>query len=90
MPRCSPRRRFPIREAIVGCVAFASVLARAADEPRARRTVMAIGTVFDPRMQPLDAKVMRAWEDDGITFSTGASKGVEGCLAAYDAFPKVR
>ena len=48
---------------------------------------------FDPRKDPLDAKVVREWERDGIvyryvTFHIDTFKGTPARMAAFYAFPK--
>ncbi|MBX3401241.1 MAG: hypothetical protein KF873_21110 [Gemmataceae bacterium] len=37
-----------------------------AEEPKAPATVKELFADFDPRKDPIDAKVMREWEMDGI------------------------
>jgi hypothetical protein len=48
---------------------------------------------FDPQKDPLDAKVVREWEKDGIvyryvTFHIGTFKGKPARMAAFYGFPK--
>ncbi len=64
-----------------------------ADEPKAPATVKELFADFDPRQDPLDAKVVREWEKDGIafryvTFHIGTFKGTPARMAAFYAFPK--
>ena len=64
-----------------------------ADEPKAPATVKELFADFDPRKDPLDAKLVREWEKDGIvyryvTFHIGTFKGKPARMAAFYAFPK--
>lgn len=64
-----------------------------ADEPKAPATVKELFADFDPRKDPLDTKVVREWEKDGIiyryvTFHIGTFKGKPARMAAFYAFPK--
>ena len=57
------------------------------------KTVKELFADFDPRKEPLDAKVVREWENDGIayryvTFHIGNFKGTPARMAAFYAFPK--
>jgi len=57
------------------------------------KTVKELFADFDPRNEPLDAKVVREWENDGIayryvTFHIGNFKGTPARMAAFYAFPK--
>jgi len=57
------------------------------------RTVEALWSDFDPRRDPLDVRVVREWNEDGIhfrsvTFHIGTFKGVEARMAAFYAFPQ--
>ena len=66
---------------------------READSSETRRTVAALWSDFDPRKEPLNAKTVREWKDDGITyryvtFYIGAFKGRKARMAAFYAFPK--
>ena len=63
-----------------------------ADEPKAPATVKELFADFDPRNDPLDAKVVRAWEKEGITyrsvtFHIGTFKGKPARMAAFYVFP---
>ncbi len=63
-----------------------------AEEPKAPATVKELFADFDPRKDPLDAKVVRAWEKDGIvyryiTYHIGTFKGKPARMAAFYAFP---
>ncbi len=65
----------------------------AADEPKAPATVKELFADFDPRKDPLDAKVVREWEKDGIvyryvTYHIGTFKEEPARMAAFFAFPK--
>ena len=64
--------------------------ARAAEAPR---TVESLWADYDPRREPLDAKVVREWEEGGVvfryvTYHIGKFKGVPARMAAFYAFPK--
>ncbi len=64
-----------------------------ADEPKAPTTVKELFADFDPRKEPLDSKVVREWEKDGIvfryiTYHIGTFKGTPARMAAFYAFPK--
>lgn len=57
------------------------------------KTVTELFADFDPRKDPLDTKVVREWEKDGIVyryveFLTGTFKGQPARMAAFYAFPK--
>ena len=57
------------------------------------KTVTALWSDFDPRKDPLDTKVVREWEKDGIvyryvTFHIGTFKGQRARMAAFFGFPK--
>lgn len=65
----------------------------AADEPRAPATVEELWADFDPGKEPLDAKLVREWEKDGIvyqyvTFHIGTFKGEPARMAAFFGFPR--
>ncbi|ADB19072.1 Dipeptidylaminopeptidase/acylaminoacyl-peptidase -like protein [Pirellula staleyi DSM 6068] len=71
-------------------IAIGSRQASAADAPV---TVKELFADFDPRKAPLDAKVVREWEKDGIvfryvTYHIGAFKDKPARMAAFFAFPK--
>lgn len=58
----------------------------------APKTVKELFSDFDPRQEPLDAKVVREWENEGIayryvTFYIGTFKGTPARMAAFYAFP---
>ena len=62
-------------------------------EPQAPRSVEALWSDFDPRQEPLDAKVVREWERDGIvyhyvTYHIGTFKLQPARMAAFWAHPK--
>jgi len=78
--------------ATVFCVAF-STLVLCAEEPKAPNTVAALWSDFDPRHEPLDAKIVREWEQDGIvyryvTFHIGTFKDQDARMAAFFGFPQ--
>lgn len=61
--------------------------------PQVPRTVEQLWSDFDPRKEPLDAKVVREWEKDGtvfryVTYQVGTFKGVKARMAAFYGFPK--
>ncbi len=63
------------------------------DRPAVPRSVASLWADFDPRAEVLDAKVVRQWEEDGITFRyvtfhIGTFKGKPARMAAFYAFPK--
>lgn len=63
----------------------------AADE--VPKTVSELFADFDPRKEPLDAKVVREWDKDGIvyryvTFHIGTFKNQPARMAGFFAFPK--
>jgi dienelactone hydrolase len=64
-----------------------------AEEPKAPATVESLWADYDPRKEPLDAKVVREWEKDGIvcrhvTYHVGTFKGKPARMAAFYGFPK--
>ena len=68
---------------------------RSEPQPRAPRTVKALWADFDPRKEPLRAKIVREWEKEGIvyryvTFRIGSFKGKPARMAAFFGFPKGR
>lgn len=80
------------RYILIGIVCFLPALAHAA-EPKSPATVKELFTDFDPRKDPLDAKVIREWEKDGIvfrnvTYHVGTFKGKPARMAAFYGFPK--
>jgi dienelactone hydrolase len=80
------------RSVLVG-IAFFLPTALLADEPKAPATVTELYADFDPRKDPLDAKLVREWETDGIvyrtvTFHVGTFKGRPARMAGFYAFPK--
>lgn len=69
-----------------------SSLAPAA-EPPPPASVDQLFAEYDPRREPLDAKIVREWEQDGIvhryvTFHVGTFKGQAARMAAFYAFPR--
>lgn len=64
-----------------------------ADEAKAPATVKELFADFDPRKEPLDTKVVREWEKEGIvyryvTFHIGIFKGKPARMAAFVGFPR--
>lgn len=64
-----------------------------ADEPKVPATVTDLFADFDPRKDPLDTKLVREWEADGIvyrtvTFHVGTFKGRPARMAGFYALPK--
>lgn len=64
-----------------------------ADEPKAPATVRELWADFDPRKDPLDAKLVREWEKNeivyrSVTFHVGTFKGKPARMEAFYAFPK--
>ena len=73
--------------------ALLPVVAFAADDGPIPATVQDLWKEFDPRQAPLDAKVVREWEQEGIvyryvTYHIGAFKGQPARMAAFFGFPK--
>jgi dipeptidyl aminopeptidase/acylaminoacyl peptidase len=69
---------------------FTPALAGAAEVPK---TVESLRADYDPRQEPLDAKVVREWEEGGIvfryaTYHIGTFKGVPARMAAFYGYPK--
>ena len=67
--------------------------AAAAAEPPVPQTVEQSYADFDPRRDPLETRVVREWEEDGlvlryVVFTVGGFKGVKARLAAFYGFPK--
>ncbi len=64
-----------------------------AAEPKPPATVGELFADVDPRKDPLDAKVVREWEEPGIVYRTvtyhiGTFKGKPARVAAFFGFPK--
>lgn len=62
-----------------------------ADEPKIPASVKELWADFDPRKEPLDAKIVREWETDGIVyrfvhFHIGTFKGRPARMAAFYGF----
>lgn len=62
-------------------------------EAKAPRTVGKLWSDFDPREAPLDTRLVREWERDGLTFRyvtyhVGTFKGHKARMAAFFGFPK--
>ena len=77
----------------VAFLVLTSLMAQAADEPKAPATVKALWAGVDPRKDALDVKVVREWETDGIvnryvTFRIGTFKSEPARMAAFFGFPK--
>jgi len=84
--------KFYIWNILIGITCLLPTIIRA-DEPKAPTTVKELFADFDPRKDPLDAKVVRGWEKDGIvyryvTYHIGTFKGKPARMAAFFAFPK--
>ncbi len=78
---------------LIGIACFLPALVLG-DEPKAPATVIELFADFDPRKDPLDAKVVREWDKDGIvyrvvTFHIGTFKDKPARMAAFYAFPKI-
>jgi dienelactone hydrolase len=74
-------------------IAFLLPLPLFAAEPKSPATVTDLYADFDPRKDPLDVKLVREWEKDGIvyrtvTFHVGTFRGTPARMAAFYAFPK--
>jgi dienelactone hydrolase len=83
-------RIWPLLLVALFCV---PALVAAGGPPTTPSTVQALWSDFDPRSEPLDIKVVREWEKDGIifryvTYHIGTFKGVEARMAAFYGFPK--
>ena len=55
-------------------------------------TVEKVWGNYDPRTEPIDAKVVREWQEDGLTlkyivYSIGTFKGTPATMAAFYGFP---
>ncbi len=79
-----------IQVLILLSVVFRVSLVIADDVPQ---TVRELFADFDPRKDPLDTKVVREWERDGIvyryvTFHIGSFRGIPARMAAFYAFPR--
>ena len=77
---------------LIGLVLFLPTVIYA-DEPKAPATVETLWADYNPRKEPLDAKVVREWEKDGIvyryaTYHIGTFKGKPARMAAFYGFPK--
>lgn len=67
--------------------------AAAAAEPPVPQTVEQLYADFDPRRDPLETRVVREWEEDGlvlryVVFTVGGFKGAKARPAAFHGFPK--
>jgi len=88
---CRSRRLWPVLIVPVLCLA---PLGAIGETPAAApRTVEALWSGFDPRSEPLDIRVVREWEKDGIifryvTYHIGTFKGVKARMAAFYGFRK--
>ncbi|MGE0606595.1 MAG: alpha/beta hydrolase family protein [Pirellulales bacterium] len=83
--------RFPIA---VLLAILSPIPALAAEASAAPGTVEELWADFDPQQDPLDANIVRGWEQDGIvyryvTYHIGTFKGKPARMAAFLAFPKV-
>lgn len=64
-----------------------------AETVEVHQSVEALWSDFDPRQDPLDVRVVREWEDDGVvfryvTYHIGTFKGRPARMAAFYAFPQ--
>lgn len=79
---------------VLFCLAWLlSAAAALGDEPKAPGTVRELFADFDPRKDPLDVKVVREWEKDGlrfryVTFHIGSFKNRPARVAAFYGFPR--
>ena len=78
-----------IRCIVFGLLLLLPIFTVADDVPK---TVKELFADFDPRKDPLDSKVVREWEKDGIvyryvTFHIGTFKHKPARMAAFYAFP---
>ena len=78
---------------VMSGLVFGLPVALRADEPHVPRTVTELFADFDPRRDPLDTKVVREWERDGIvyryvTFHVGVFKSKPARMAGFYGFPK--
>jgi hypothetical protein len=71
---------------------LASPLLAAEPQVQVPRTVQALWSNFDPRQEPLDAQLVRQWQQDGVTFRyvtfhIATFKGKPARMATFYAFP---
>lgn len=76
---------------LIGIICLMPVLTTG--EPKAPTTVEELFADFDPRKDPLDVRVVRQWEKDGIvyryvTFHIGTFKSKPARMAAFYGFPQ--
>lgn len=74
-------------------ISILTSLAPSADVPKAPATVQELWAGFDPRKDPLETRLVREWEEEGITyryvtFHIGTFKGKPARMAAFLGFPK--
>lgn len=77
---------------MIACLLLLGAQATCA-EGQAPRSVEALFSDFDPRKEPLDTKIVREWEKDGIdyqyvTFHIGTFKDKPARMAGFFGFPK--
>lgn len=87
---CRRRSRWPLLIAPLLCLGALPASAGPAAVPR---TVESLWADFDPRSEPLDARLVNQWEEDGltlryVTYRVGTFKGKEARMAAFYGFPK--
>lgn len=75
------------------CSVLLPAVAFPADDVPVPATVKDLWKDFDPRLDPLDAKVVREWEHDGIvyryvTYHIGTFKGQPARMAGFFGYPK--
>lgn len=61
--------------------------------PMSARSVTSLWQNYDPRADPLETKVVREWQEDGmvfryVTFHIGTFKGKKARMAGFYGFPK--
>ena len=76
-------------------ILLAAVALGSAEAAEIPRTVESLRTGYDSRREPLEAKVVRQWEEGSIvfryvTYQIGVFKGVPARMAAFYAFPTGR
>lgn len=91
--------RFPVTRRVLAVVAATLPLTATAETlaplagGRVPANVEELWAGFDPRREPLEAGVLREWEQDGVVcrivrYRVGVFKGSPAVVAAFFAFPK--
>ena len=82
-----------LKHLLLGFIAV--LLAPPARDARCRYTqsVTELWAGFDPRKDPLETEILKAWEQDGVVcrivrYQVGIFKGAPAKVAAFYAFPK--